>query len=83
MLGYHVIDKALASGWGLQAEQSGQSAVFLHDDAIHIQQACDISALGGYGNGQSGQEDASWHPENNIKKKKKKNKKRKEPKKQN
>lgn len=37
--------------------------MFLHNDAIHIKQPSNISALRGDGNGQSGQEDSGRHPE--------------------
>lgn len=59
---YHVIDETLAGWWRLQAKEGCQTAVFLHNDSIHIQQTSDISALGSDGNGQSGQEDSGGHP---------------------
>ena len=61
---HHVIDEALAGGWRLEAQQGGQSAVFLHDDAVHVQQPSDVCALGGDGNGQGGQQDSGGHPDN-------------------
>lgn len=63
---YHIVDEALASGWRLQAKQSGQSAVLLHNNPVHIQQAGDISTLRGYRDGQSGQKHTSRHPAERV-----------------
>lgn len=60
---YHVIDETLSGWWGLQAQEGGKPAVFFHDDAIHVKQSSNVSALGGDGNRQCGQEDSSGHPE--------------------
>lgn len=60
---YHVINETLPGGWRLQAQQGGQPAVFLHNDAIHVQQSSNVSALRGDGNRQCGQEDSGGHPE--------------------
>lgn len=60
---YHVIDETLAGWWRLQAQEGGQPAVLFHNDAIHVQQPSDVSALGGDGNGQCCQEDSGGHPE--------------------
>lgn len=60
---YHIIDEALAGWWRLQAQEGGQPAVLLHNDAIHVQQPSNISALRGDGDGQGGQEDPGGHPE--------------------
>lgn len=60
---YHVIDETLAGWWRLEAQERGQPAVFLHNDAIHVQQPGNIRALGGDGDGQCGQEDSGGHPE--------------------
>lgn len=60
---YHVIDETLPSWWRLQAQEGSQPAVFFHNDAIHVQQPSNVSALGGDGNRQCGQEDSGGHPE--------------------
>lgn len=59
---YHVIDETLAGWWRLQAQESCQPAVFLHNDSIHIQQTSDVGALRSDGDRQSGQEDSGGHP---------------------
>jgi len=59
---YHVVDETLPGGGGLQAQQGGQPAVLLHNDAVHVQQPGDVGALGGDGDGQRGQEDSGGHP---------------------
>lgn len=60
---HHVIDETLPGWWRLQAQEGGQPAVFFYNDAIHVQQPSDVSALGGDGNRQCGQEDSGGHPE--------------------
>lgn len=59
---YHVVDEALPGGRSLQAQQGGQPAVLLHNDAVHVQQPGDVSALRSDGNGQRGQQDSGGHP---------------------
>ena len=58
----HVIDETLPGRWTLQAQERGQPAVLFDNDAVHVQQASDVSALGGDGNRQCGQEDSGGHP---------------------
>lgn len=59
---YHVINETLPGGWRLQAQEGGQPAVLLHNDAIHVQQPGNVSALRGDGNRQCSQEDSCGHP---------------------
>lgn len=59
---HHIVDETLAGRGRLQTQESGQSAVLLHNNPIHVQQPSDISALGGDRDGQSGQEDSGGHP---------------------
>lgn len=61
---YHVIDETLAGWWRLQAQEGGQPAVLLNNDAIHVQQSSDIRTLRGDGNRQCSQEDSGGHPDN-------------------
>ena len=51
---YHIIDEALSSWWGLQAQKGGQPAVFLHYNAIHVQKAGNVRALWGDWDGKGG-----------------------------
>lgn len=51
---YHVINETLPGWWRLQAQERGQSSVFLHNDAIHVQQTSNVSALRSDWNRQCG-----------------------------
>lgn len=59
---YHVINETLPGWWRLQAQECGQSSVFLHNDAIHVQQTSNVSAFRSDRNRQCGQEDPGGHP---------------------
>lgn len=64
---YHIIDETLPGWRRLQAQQGGQPAVFLYNDAVHVQQPSNVSALRGDGNRQCGQENSGGHPEDRTK----------------